>query len=210
MLIADVTMRRIKLYFVTGTNAAATRSTFSLFFIIKSFFPFFPPIRGRVKTWFPVSPLPKLSLPSRSPPTTPPLLLYLCRGLAVTEHSEVWRRIRRLSPKNNKRSWKKRQEFLGCDVRLFTPESSRCSASSLHLRRVPTLFQPHRWLLFARKKMKSYLRNSLRYRDFCDTTLKSISDRGRKRQRRALSAQGGGASVRYWFHPSPDPRDLLL
>lgn len=125
----------------------------------------------------------------------------------MTEHSEVWRRIRRLSPKNNKRSWKKRQEFLGCDVRLFTPESSRCSASSLHLRRVPTLFQPHRWLLFARKKMKSYLRNSLRYRDFCDTTLKSISDRGRKRQRRALSAQGGGASVRYWFHPSPDPRD---
>lgn len=143
-------MRRIKLYFVTGTNAAATRSTFSPFFITKSFFPFFSSYQGRVKTWFPVSPLPKLSLPS-----PPPLLLYLCRGLAVTEHSEVWRRIRRLSPKNNKRSWKKRQEFLGCDVRLFTPELCRCSASSLHLRCVPTLFQPHRWLLFVRKKIKT-------------------------------------------------------
>lgn len=92
---------------------------------------FFSYYQGRVKHGF-------LSAPSLNPLH----LLYLRRGLAVTEHSEVWRRIRRLSPKNNKRSWKKRQEFLGCDVRLFTRESSHCSPSSLHLRRVPTLFQP--------------------------------------------------------------------
>lgn len=138
-----ITTRRIKRHFVPETNAAATRSTFSSSFAIKSLFPFFFLLSRESKTWFPVSPLlkplPRLLTP---PPLPPPHLLYLRRGLAVTEHSEVWRIIRRLSPKNNKRSWKKRQEFLGCDVRLFTRESSRCSPSSLHLRRVPTLFQP--------------------------------------------------------------------
>lgn len=89
---------------------------------------------GTVKTWFPVS-LPSLALsltvsahllplsPS-SPlfplllPTFLPRLLYLSRGPAVTQPS--LRRIRRLSLKNNKRKWKKRQEFLHCDVMLFT------------------------------------------------------------------------------------------
>lgn len=62
-------------------------------------------------------------LPSLPPPLLPPspLLLYLSRGPAVTEHS--LRRIRQPSLKNNKRSWKKRQEFLCSDVTPFHLES---------------------------------------------------------------------------------------
>ena len=97
-------------------------------YFLNLFFFFFTAAPGTVKTWFPVRhPLPPPSLcfcsltpllPPASPPLPSPRLLYLCRGPAVTEHSV--RRIRQLSLKNNKRSWKKRQEFLGSDVTPFT------------------------------------------------------------------------------------------
>lgn len=96
--------------------------------ILSSTFFVFKAAQGTVKTWFPVILSPLLSLTvsahSFSPISflphhlRPPPIFYLSRGPAVTEHSA--RRLRQLFLKSNKRSWKKRQEFLCSDVRLFT------------------------------------------------------------------------------------------
>lgn len=96
--------------------------------ILSSTFFVFKAAQGTVKTWFPVILSPLLSLTvsahSFSPISflphhlRPPPIFYLSRGPAVTEHSV--RRLRQLFLKSNKRSWKKRQEFLCSDVRLFT------------------------------------------------------------------------------------------
>lgn len=75
--------------------------------------------------------LPPCLAPHLTSPTHRPLctvLLYLSQGPAVTEHS-VWR-IRPRSLKNNKRKWKKRQEFLFCDVRPFSRRGLLLSVQS--------------------------------------------------------------------------------
>lgn len=158
---------------------------------------FFTAAPGTVKTWFPVRhPLP-LSLPpsltvfllthSSSPPCLPsPRLLYLCRGPAVTEHSV--RRIRQLSLKNNKRSWKKRQEFLGSDVTPFTwrvlllsvqpPTSVSCTSPAL---RIPPLgiCTPHKTSLLTSNFFQRYLETNHRPEaNFQETTQKSINVSG--------------------------------